>query len=58
MDLSSHGKVDKLETRTDSLENVLGQFTASANRTMIRPETDTLNFRQEMKEFKDVKPNA
>ncbi len=46
-------KVDKLETRTDSLENILGRFISSVNRTMVRLETDTLNFRQEIKEFKD-----
>ncbi len=46
-------KVDILETRTDSLESILGRFISSANRTMIRLETDTLNFRREMQDFKD-----
>ncbi len=53
MDLNLQEKVDNLETRTDSLENILGQFISSVNRTMIRLETDTLNFRQEINEFKD-----
>ncbi len=46
-------KVDTLETRTDSLETILGQFISSVNKAMIRLETDTRNFRDEMKDFKD-----
>ncbi len=53
MTASLQEKVDTLETRTDSLETILGQFIASANKAMIRLETDTRNFRDEMKDFKD-----
>lgn len=53
MDSNLQEKVDKLETRTDSLGNILGQFISSVNRTMVRLETDTLNFRREIKEFKN-----
>ena len=38
-------QIDTLETRTDSLENILGQFISSMNRTMIRTEADTEAFK-------------
>ena len=57
-------QVDTLESRTDSLEVVLGQFISSMNKFMTRREADTKAFRDEvradtkklkdeMKEFKD-----
>ena len=38
-------QIDTLETRTNSLENILGQFISSMNRTMIRMEADTESFK-------------
>ncbi|MDM8526236.1 hypothetical protein QUF80_22900 [Desulfococcaceae bacterium HSG8] len=34
-------QLDSLETRTDSLEKVMGQFIASMNGVMSRMEADT-----------------
>ncbi|OQY58555.1 MAG: hypothetical protein B6245_11140 [Desulfobacteraceae bacterium 4572_88] len=42
-------QVDTLGTRTDSLENILGQFIASMNDMMIRREADTKAFREEIR---------
>jgi len=53
MALNLQEKTDILEIRTDSLEDLLGRFISAANRTMVRLETDTLNFRGEMDDFKD-----
>ena len=53
MALNLQEKTDILEIRTDSLEDLLGKFISAANRTMVRLETDTLNFRGEMDDFKD-----
>ncbi|QTA91464.1 hypothetical protein [Desulfonema magnum] len=46
-------QVDTLETRTDSLESILGQFISSMNSTMLRQEADTRAFKDEMRAFKD-----
>ncbi|QTA92320.1 hypothetical protein [Desulfonema magnum] len=42
-------QVDGLEKRTDSLENILGQFISSMNSTLTRMEADTRAFREEIR---------
>ncbi len=53
MTLNLQEQVDILETRTDSLESVLGQFISSMNKMMLRQEAAAQKFTDEMKEFKD-----
>jgi len=60
MNVALQKKVQTLETRTDSLEKVLGQFISSVNKAMIRMEAgtqemraDTKAFKGEMREFKE-----
>ncbi len=42
-------QIGTLETRADSLENILGQFIASMNDMMIRREADTKAFKEEIR---------
>ncbi len=42
-------QVNGLETRTGMLESVLAQFISSMNKTMIRMETDTKIFKDEIR---------
>jgi len=53
MSMNLQRQVGTLETRTDSLEIILGQFISSVNGAISRTEADTRAFRREMKEFKD-----
>ena len=52
MSVALQEKMESLETRTDSLEKVLGQFISSVNKAMIRMEADTKVFKEEMRKFK------
>jgi len=49
MSVALQEKMESLETRTDSLEKVLGQFISSVNKAMIRMEAGTEALREEMK---------
>jgi len=49
MPLSLREQVDTLETRTGSLESVLGQFIISMNGVIIRMERSTAAFREEVR---------
>ncbi len=53
MTASLQDRMEKVETRTDTLETILGQFIASTNKMVIRMENDTKQFKDEMKDFKD-----
>jgi len=53
MSLALQEKMLSLETRTDSLENILGQFISSVNKAMIRMEANTEALREEMRDFKE-----
>ncbi|OQY55144.1 MAG: hypothetical protein B6245_20265 [Desulfobacteraceae bacterium 4572_88] len=54
MSFALQEKMESLETRTDSLEKVLGQFISSVNKAMIRMEAGTEVLREEMKTGTEV----
>ncbi len=49
MATSLQDRVDRVETKTDSLEAVLGQFISSTNKMVLRLENDTKKFREEVR---------